>query len=315
MPFLNEAAHLADVLATLAVQEFDCSRLFLIAVDNGSTDGGGELVRRWLAGGPIAGVVVSEPRRSIPRALNAGIAQTNSEDIVVRLDAHTLYGPEYVSAIVAAFERYGDDVWCVGGAPAPATADSFDKALHGALFTNPLGLGPADFRSSPGERVVSTVYLGAWRPGVLQRLRGFDERWGANEDCELTERIRASGGTIVRIPLDMRKIMNRGAAAAARQWGRYGYWRAQTLKRYPAAIRLRHAVPPLALLAGGALLASPARLTLVPLAVAYAAAIVWARDRREPPAVTAASLVFFPLLHTLYAGGLILGALHAPKGS
>jgi succinoglycan biosynthesis protein ExoA len=312
MPFLNEGAHLDAVLATIDAQTIDPARLFLIAVDNGSTDDGRAIFERWLDTRPHRGILLDAAVRSIPHALNVGLRAAAATDIVVRLDAHTLYDPRYLETIVDAFATLEDDVWCVGGAPTPAKADGWTRRLGEALYSNPMGLGPADFRQDGGVRRVSTVYLGAWRPGVLQRLGGFDERWAANEDCELTERIRANGGAIARIPVRCGRIPTRGPVATIKQWSRYGFWRAQTFKRYPAAIRPRHVAAPAALLFALALLLSPWRLLLFPLYLLYAAATVRFRKAGEPASITAGSLLFFPLVHTGFASGLMVGALRTP---
>ena len=313
MPFLNEARYLPQVLATIEAQTLPRERIFLIAVDNGSSDGGPAIVSGWLERTATAGTIVHHAVRSIPAALNAGLALASTGDIVVRLDAHTLYDPAYLATIDAAFAELGPEVWCVGGAPTPAPSVDWPSALGEALYSNPMGLGPADFRGTATEpRRVSTVYLGAWRPGVLQRLGGFDERWLANEDCELTERIAEAGGEVMRVPVRCGRICTRGPLATVRQWSRYGFWRAQTFKRYPSAIRARHIVAPAALVAALALLASPWRLALLPLYGLYALATISLRRKSETPPVTAASLVFFPLVHSGYSLGLIAGALRAP---
>jgi succinoglycan biosynthesis protein ExoA len=312
MPFLNEGAHLGAVLATIDAQTIDPARVFLIAVDNGSTDDGRAIVDAWLAARPQRGIVLDAAVRSIPHALNVGLRAAEPTDIVVRLDAHTLYDRHYLETIVDAFATLEDDVWCVGGAPTPAKAEGWARRLGEALYSNPMGLGPADYRQDGGIRRVSTVYLGAWRPGVLQRLGGFDERWAANEDCELTERIRVNGGAIARIPVRCGRIPTRGPLATVKQWSRYGFWRAQTFKRYPAAIRPRHVAAPVGLAIALGLLVSPWRLLLLPLYALYAAATVRFRKAGEPPSITAGSLLFFPLVHTGYASGLVLGALRTP---
>jgi succinoglycan biosynthesis protein ExoA len=317
MPFLDEAAHLPAVLASLRAQTVDPARVRLIAVDNGSSDAGPAIVAAWIAEGPAEGLLVRDPVRSIPHALNAGLAYAAPDDIVVRLDAHTLYDERYLETIVTAFETLEDDVWCVGGAPTPGPATGYLRRLGEALYSNPMGLGPADFRAAvAGDapvRRVSTVYLGAWRPGVLQRFGGFDERWAANEDCELTERLRAAGGAIARIPVRCGRISTRGPLATIRQWTRYGFWRAQTFKRYPQAIRPRHLIAPAALLGALALLASPRRTVLLPLFALYGSAVIALRRAGEPNAITAGSLLFFPLVHVGYAAGLLFGAVRAPR--
>jgi hypothetical protein len=147
----------------------------------------------------------------------------------------------------------------------------------------------------------------------LQRLGGFDERWLANEDCELTERIAEAGGVVMRVPVRCGRICTRGPAATARQWSRYGFWRAQTFKRYPKAIRARHVIVPIALIVAIATLLSPFRRALAPLYALYALATIARRRRGERPLVTAASLVFFPLVHVGYASGLIIGAFRTPE--
>ncbi len=312
MPFLNEGAHLPAVLATLDAQTLDPARVFLIAVDNGSTDDGRAYLEAWLRDRPGRGIVLDAAIRSIPYALNVGVRSTLPTDVVVRLDAHTLYDPDYLETIVDAFETLEDDVWCVGGAPTPAKATGWSRRLGEALYSNPMGLGPADYRQDGGIRRVSTVYLGAWRPGVLTRLGGFDERWAANEDCELTERIRANGGAIARVPVTCGRIPTRGPAATIAQWSRYGFWRAQTFKRYPQAIRPRHVAAPAALAVVLLLLATPWRALLLPLYALYALATIALRRKGEPASITAGSLVFFPLVHVGYATGLIIGAVRTP---
>ncbi|MDQ2858465.1 MAG: glycosyltransferase [Candidatus Eremiobacteraeota bacterium] len=313
MPFLNEAADLPAVLASLERQRFDPARWRLIAIDNGSDDGSGALVEGAFRSGRIAGRLTHAAVRSIPVALNRGLELVDPAEFVVRLDAHTLYEPDYLEAIDRAFETLPLDAWCVGAGPEPLPAAEYQKALQVALYTNRFGLGPADFRRRSQASVrVSTVYLGAFRPGVLQQLGGYDPRWLANEDCELSERLTAAGGRTYRIPLRAGLIVTRGVGTTIKKFAKYGFWRAQTFRRYPSAIRLRHVIPPVVL--GVGLLASltPLGRGLFAAYAAYALGTVLSRQRGERPAVTAGTLLFFPAVHVAYAAGLIVGAIHAP---
>ncbi len=310
MPMYNEAADVLTVLESIAAQHYPHAALWLVVVDGGSTDGCDAIVAAWLAAADIAGTVVPNPRRRIPTSLNVGLTHARSGDYVVRLDAHTTYDPDYVAGIVRAFEDSPATVGCVGGAVRPAPATRFGQALVGALHTNPMGLGGAGFRrNGPAQHPARSVYLGAWRPGVVTAVGGFEERWDANEDSELAARLRRNGYETWAIPVRSTYRVKDGPLAALKKWTRYGYWRAQTLRRYPAELRLRHLAPPCALLAAALLLATPLRAAVAALYALYALGIFSRRAAGERFAVTAASCVFFPATQLAWTLGLVRGLL------
>lgn len=310
MPMYNEAADIATVLASIAAQRYPHDALWLVVVDGGSTDGCQAIVAGWLAANDVPGTVIHNPRRRIPTSLNLGLTHARSGDYVVRLDAHTTYDPEYVATIVHTFEEFPAHVACVGGAVRPAPAPRFAQALVGALHTNPMGLGGAGFRrNAPAVHPVRSVYLGAWRPGVVAAVGGFEERWEANEDSELAARLRRNGYETWAIPVRSAYRVKDGPLAALLKWTRYGYWRAQTLRRYPAELRLRHLAPPCALLAAALLLATPLRALVVALYALYAFGVFSRRADGERLAVTAASCVFFPATQLAWTFGLVRGLL------
>ena len=309
MPVYNEIENLGDVLASLDAQDVGLGRLFFVIVDNGSDDGSREFAERWLAGSQIMGEVVTNARRSIPASLNSGIEHARPDDIVIRLDAHTTYAPDYIRTILETFEAAPPTVGCVGGCQVPQREAGFERALVVALYTNPLGLGGAGFRRPAAVRQTSNVYLGAWRREALAAAGGFDERWKANEDAELAARLRQLGYLTLQVPAISAYRVKRGPFAAIRQWGNYGYWRAQTLRRHPNELRVRHLVPPFVLLAGAALLLTPLRGFVVALFVCYALGIWLRRPRSERALVTAASFVFFPACQIAWGVGLLRGFL------
>jgi succinoglycan biosynthesis protein ExoA len=309
VPFLDEAASLPDMLASVRAQDIAPERIFLVAVDSGSTDDGPQIVRDFIACGPVDGIVLRSDVRSIPAALNTGFRWVGDRGIAIRLDAHTLYDRAYISTIVNVFADRPLSIWCVGGAQTAEPARDFDRALVVAFMTNPIGLGFSPHRVARDARLADNVYLGAFRPGVVAKVGYFDERWRANEDSELMARIIESGGQILWIPIKSAYRVNRGAIATLRQWARYGFWRAQTIKRHPHVLGVRHLIPPSALAGGIALGLSRWRIVLLPLAALYALAIIALRPRGQDPLVTAVSTVYFPAAHTLNACGLITGLL------
>jgi succinoglycan biosynthesis protein ExoA len=309
MPLYNEAEDIADVLESLTQQTYAHQAMFAVIVDGGSTDGSRETAQRWLADGDIPGILVDNPRRTIPTSLNLGIAHARPDDIVVRLDAHTTYGPDYVRSIAVSFSRVPPSIGCIGGAQTPRPERRVDLALVTALYTNPVGLGGAGFRRITGRALVPGVYLGAWRPGILDAAGGFDESWVANEDGELAARVRRLGYATLLLPIHSEYRVKRGPLAAIRQWGRYGFWRAQTLLRHPKELRLRHLAPPLALGLSGILLLTPFRAAIGLLFAAYATAVWLYRDRHEAPLVTLLSTLFFPACQIAWGCGLLWGLI------
>ena len=312
MPVYNEAGDLPDVLASLSAQTFAHDELHLIIVDGGSTDGTRDIAAAWLARGNVPGEIIDNPRRDISASLNLGIANARNGSIIVRLDGHTTYGSGYVQTIVDAFAAAPNTIGCIGGAQNPRPETRFDLALVASLYANPLGLGGASFRRATQPQVVRGVYLGAWRPGVLQEAGGFDPRWIANEDGELAARLGALGYATLFVPLTSEYRVKRGPLVVVRQWGTYGFWRAQTLRKHPAAFHLRHLAPPLALAGGILLLLTPFRALALALYVAYAAGIWALRPRGERPLVTLAACAFFPACQAAWGMGLLRGFAMKP---
>jgi succinoglycan biosynthesis protein ExoA len=309
VPFLNEAESLPDMLQSIAAQSVAPETIFLVAVDSGSSDSGPAIVRNFIAHGPIDGVILRSDVRSIPAALNTGFRWVGDQGLAVRLDAHTIYDPAYLPTIIDAFAQRQESIWCVGGAQTPEPATDFGRAVVAAFMTNPIGLGFSPHRFAREPRLVNNVYLGAFRPGVIAKVGFFDERWRANEDSEIMARIVEAGGEILWLPIKSKYRINRGPMATLRQWSRYGFWRAQTIKRHPKTLGIRHLIPPIALSLGLALIISPWRSALLPLIGIYALAIVLLRPSAEAPLVSAASIIYFPIAHTLNALGLIAGML------
>ena len=129
--------------------------------------------------------VIDNPGRIVSTGLNAAI-RTARGDIVVRLDAHTAYAPDYIRRCVDVLESTGADN--VGG-PARTRANGRLGQAISAAYHNPFGSGGARFHNEEFEGYVDTVIYGCWRKTTLEQLGLFDEALVRNQDDELNFRL------------------------------------------------------------------------------------------------------------------------------
>jgi succinoglycan biosynthesis protein ExoA len=250
MPCRDEERHIAACLASIQAQDYPPERVEILIADGRSTDRTLAILTALRHVDPRIRVV-DNPDRLQSAGLNRLIRAAKGE-IVVRMDAHCAYHPSYLSACVAVLRRTQADN--VGGAQRARARTSFQRALCAAL-ESPLGVGGAAYRSADREGFVDTVFLGAFRRDVFDRVGLFDPCAITNEDAELNQRLLASGG---RIYLSKEIVVHYEPRASFselfRQYFRYGAGRARTLLKHRRLPSLRPVLP-FAAVTGGAALA------------------------------------------------------------
>ncbi len=98
VPVLNEAAMVEESAGGMRAQQFE-GEVEVIFLDGGSEDGTRPILEK-LARRDDGIRVFDNPARHIPQALNIGLREARGE-YVARMDAHTLYPPDYLAAGVA----------------------------------------------------------------------------------------------------------------------------------------------------------------------------------------------------------------------
>ena len=105
MPAYNEAATIVAVLDAVSALGLDNQ---IVVVDDGSTDGTGDLVERWRDGRDGV-VLVRQPNRGKGAAVRAAIPHVDGEIAVIQ-DADLEYDPADVPALIEPIERGVADV-------------------------------------------------------------------------------------------------------------------------------------------------------------------------------------------------------------
>ena len=244
IPCYNEQDTIHLLLDALHEQSYPSARMEVIIADGMSTDGTRRVIRAWQqAHLDLQVQLVDNQRRIIPAALNRALEAASGE-IIVRLDAHSLPRPDYVSRCVEALDAgKGDNVGGVWEIQ-PGGSGWLARSIAVAA-AHPLGVGDARYRYAAQAAEVDTVPFGAFRRDLIQRIGPYDEGLLSNEDYEFNVRIRQDGGRVWLDP-QIRAIYfaRPSLRALMRQYWRYGYWKLRMLRRYPETLRWRQALPP-----------------------------------------------------------------------
>ena len=184
--------------------------------------------------------VIDNPGRIVSTGLNAAIRAARG-DIIVRLDAHTEYAPDYVLRCIEVLEQTGADN--VGG-PARTKADSYIGKAIAAAYHSPFAVGGARFHNVDYEGWVDTVTYGCWRRESFDRFGYFDEELVRNQDDEHNLRINRGGGKIWQSPKIKSWYRPRDSLGTLfKQYMQYGYWKVRVIQKHKLPASWRHLVP------------------------------------------------------------------------
>jgi glycosyltransferase involved in cell wall biosynthesis len=245
MPVLNEENYLEAAVLAILSQDYAGPIQVVLALGP-SSDRTNEVAARIIAGDSRVSSV-QNPSGRTPEGLNAALAATTQE-IVVRVDAHSELSDGYIRLAVETLERTGADN--VGGIMGARGVTKFEQAVAAAM-TSPLGVGSASFHTGGTEGLTETVYLGVFKRSALERVGGYDPAFTRAQDWEMNYRIRSTGGKVWFNPdLFVTYRPRPNVTKLAKQYFEYGSWRREVMRRHPdtrwTKSALRYYAPPLA---------------------------------------------------------------------
>ena len=314
VPCLNEAPFIAASLESILESTYPRDRLEILVVDGLSQDGTRSIVSRYLAEHSMIRLL-DNVERTTPCGLNIGIAEATG-DIIMRMDAHSLYPRDYISGLVEWLGRSGADN--VGGVcmTVPANDSPVAHAIAYGL-SHPFGVGTSYFRiGTSTPRLVDTVFGGCYRTDVFARIGLFDEQLIRNQDDEFNHRLISRGGRVLLVPDVVSYYYARSSLQQLwRMYYQYGYFKPLVAWKVGRVCTLRQLVPLLCLallisLSTASTVFQPSRFILALLVGCYALAdFVFAFAVGLSSGLRCAGwmLLVFPILHVSYGLGYVRG--------
>lgn len=320
----NEESALPSLLGDVMAQTYPKEKTELVFVDGGSQDKTRDIFLRFGENNKndyIDIKVLDNPKRLQAAGWNVAIGAAHA-DIIIRVDAHASIPPEFVEKNVKVISE-GEYV-CGGARPSNILDPTPYREMLLLAESSMFGSSFAGYRrQSQGKRYVSSLFHGAYRREVFEKVGLFNESLGRTEDNEMHWRIRQSGYKICQSDeIISYQNIRPTLSGMLRQKYSNGLWIGKTLWVCPKCLSIFHFVPfcfvlaiiictimcivgvctgitlltfPLMLLAGVYLLAD----------VLMAVAAIVSAEKKSPYMLM---LVFiFPMLHIVYGIGTLTG--------
>ena len=263
MPCRNEAGFIEACLRSVQAQTYPRERIEILVADGGSTDGTREILARLAAEDSRIRVIDNpaahpggraQPRDScLPRGSDRAHGRARGLRPELPREVRRGPGPGRARTMWAAQPVAAPRVRSSGPCAPPWVA-AWGSAAPRSETLKPRGY-------------VDTLFPGAFRREIFDRVGLFDEGAVTNEDAEINQRILQAGGRIyLSREIEVHYYPRDSLTGLASQYFRYGQGRARTLLKHRRFTRMRPALPFLALLialvatAGGAAPGGPGRL-------------------------------------------------------
>ncbi|HYZ85186.1 MAG TPA: glycosyltransferase family 2 protein, partial [Bryobacteraceae bacterium] len=191
----NEAKHIRPLLDSLLAQELEGRSFEILIADGMSTDGTDNVIQEYEAKEPRIRLIQNHGK-IVSTGLNAAIRASRGR-YILRMDAHTVYAPDYTVRCIEALERTGADN---AGGSARTRVKGVKAEAIAAAYHSRFSTGGAAFHQPDYEGWADTVPYGCWRRELFDQIGLFDEELVRNQDDEFNLRTIRAGGKIWQDP-------------------------------------------------------------------------------------------------------------------
>jgi len=243
IPCRNEEKFIGKCLDSVIANDYLKDNLEILVIDGMSDDKTREILKDYSQKYNFIRMI-DNPKKFTPFALNIGVKNAKGE-IIIRLDAHSIYNKDYISKCIKYLKEYEVDnvggIWKI----MPSEKTLINKAI--ALVSSSFfGAGNAYYRTgySKGLKFVDTVFGGCYKKEVFKKIGLYNENLIRSQDMEFNLRLKKAGGKILLVPEIVTRYYPK---STLKEFFKHnftdGIWAFYPLKFKVPLFKLRHLLP------------------------------------------------------------------------
>lgn len=240
IPCRNEVQYIESCIRNIYDFEPPDGGFEVIVIDGMSDDGTRDVLFNLKKRYPEL-IIVDNPKRTVPYAMNLGIQKAKGE-YIIRTDVRCIHPKTYLLDLLKLSKETGADN--VGGVLIPISGNGYMQKSIATTYRSSITMGGAlrDRGDFLGE--TDTVYGGCLKRNKLIKVGMYDEKMVRNQDDELSFRIRKMGGKIIQDGrIKIHYYPRKQYRQLFKQFFQYGYWKVEVIKKHPQQASLRHFLP------------------------------------------------------------------------
>jgi glycosyltransferase involved in cell wall biosynthesis len=245
IPARNEEKYIYSVLESVKAQNYPSEHYEIIIADGCSDDQTRRRIDDFMRDHPgMRIIVVENEQKIVPFALNKSIKKAVG-NVIVRLDAHSVYPTDYLSRLVNGLKEHNADN--IGGVFNTLPHDESHLSISIAFaMSHPLGVGDSLHRIGGTKvREVDSVPYGCFKKEVFDRIGLFDEELVRNQDDEFNGRMKKAGMKVLMLPdLKIDYYARESLVKLFRMFYQYGLFKPLAVSKLRQIPSFRQLVPP-----------------------------------------------------------------------
>lgn len=238
----DSAMYLEKCLECLKLQDYNHKDIEVILVDSMSKDNTIKLFESFKENSDFKEVKILQNKKiTLPCGWNVALSKAIGET-VLRVDAHTIFEPSFISKNVKEIEN-GEDI--VGGKCISIIKDNnkISKLMLEAE-NSMFGSGIAGFRRLETKKYVSTLAFAMYKREIFKKAGEYNENLARTEDNEMHYRMKQLGYKFCYIPeIKITRYARSKFSELVKQKYENGKWIGITLKYCKKCFSIYHFVP------------------------------------------------------------------------